>query len=300
MPDSELVVCGSSKQIMPTYPEWERQVLDECYEAVDHISLHKYFMNLSGDTLDYFAQVEDAGRCIRAIGGVIDFMREKKRSQHNVYICFDEWNVWYHKKEEDRARYKSWDWPEAPDLLEETYNFEDALLIASLMNQFIRHSDRVRIACIAQLVNVIAPIRAERGGPAWRQTIYWPYQMASLHGRGTALAVTVDGPVYQTAASGDVPYLDVAAVENSSDTITIFLVNRHLQDHVDLSLDLAGYASARLDWHQQMSGHHLKSVNGPGDEAIKLDEGGGLGVEEGRLKSALAPLSYHVVRLKTG
>lgn len=298
-PHAELIVCGSSNDEMPTYPDWERGVLEECYENVDYISLHKYFGNSSNDTLNFFGKIEETGRYIQAIGGVIDFVKAKKRAKNDVHICFDEWNVWYHRREEDMRNVRSWDWPEAPALLEEDYNFEDALFVAGLLNEFIRRSDRVKIAAIAQLVNVIAPIRAEKGGPAWRQTIYWPYQMASLYGRGHALRVAVDGPKYDCTVASEVDYLDVSAVhDKQAGTVTLFMVNRHLDEAMDLRVSLSGFAGARLDWHKVMQGHGLRDTNGPDRETVAMAEGQGLAVDEVTLGGNLAPLSYHVVRLK--
>ncbi|MSU90794.1 alpha-N-arabinofuranosidase [Rhodobacteraceae bacterium 2CG4] len=295
----ETVVCGSSNDGMPTYPEWERQVLEECYENVDYISLHKYFGNKSGDTLNFFGKIEETGRYIQAIGGAIDYVKAKKRAKNDVYICFDEWNVWYHDRDEDSRRIKAWDWPESPALLEESYNFEDALFVAGLLNEFIRRSDRVRIACIAQLVNVIAPIRAEKGGPAWRQTIYYPYQFASLYGRGIALNVGVDCPTYDCRVADDVKYLDVAGVHDADGGfVTLFMVNRHPDEAADLDVSLTGFAGARLVEHLSMEGHDLRATNGPdAQDRVAPGRGAGLGVEDGRLRGGIAPLSYHVVRL---
>ena len=253
----ETIVCGSSNDAMPTYPEWEREVLEECYENVEYISLHKYFGNSSRDTLNYFGKIEETGRYIQVIGGVIDFVKAKKRAENNVYICFDEWNVWYHNREEDSRNWRTWDWPEAPPLLEENYNLEDALFIGGLLNEFIRRSDRVKIACVAQLVNVIAPIRAEKGGHAWKTTIYYPYQFASLYGRGTALRVATDAPTYNCEVSQDVSYLDIAAVDNGDGMVTAFIVNRHLTEPMQLDLTLGGFRNATLATHLTMGGQGI-------------------------------------------
>lgn len=299
-PSFEAIVCGSSNDEMPTYPEWERQVLEECYENVDYISLHKYFGNASHDTLNYFAKIEQTGRYIQTVGGVIDYVKAKKRASNDVFICFDEWNVWYHKRYEDKARMKQWDWPQAPELLEEDYNFEDALLVACLLNEFIRRSDRVKIACIAQLVNVIAPIRAERGGPAWRQSIYWPYLFASLHGRGEALQVSLDVPRYDCRVESDVPYLDVAVTrEPATGVITAFIVNRHLTEEADLALSLAGFEPQRILMHQAMEGHELRATNSAADpDRISPKQGSAAALDAGRLHARLKPLSYHVIRIQ--
>lgn len=298
-PGAEMIVCGSSNNEMPTYPEWERGVLEECYENVDYISLHNYYGNSSRDTLNFFGKVEETGRYIQTVSGVIDFVKAKKRAKNDVHICFDEWNVWYHDREEDSRRWRTWDWPEAPALLEESYTFEDTLFIACLLNEFIRRSDRVKIACIAQLVNVIAPIRAEAGGPAWRQSIYWPYQLASLYGRGRALRVSVDGPTYDCNVADDVAYLDVAATHDTQGgTVTLFIVNRHLTETADLRMALTGFGNAELAEHQVIEGHDLMTRNGPGQETIAPVPGKGLAIEDGTLGGAVAPLSYHVLRLR--
>ena len=139
-------------------------------------------------------------------------MKAKKRSKHDVYISFDEWNVWYHSRKQGVSDGDGVNWAKAPPILEDVYNFEDVLLVGCALNTFIRRSDRVKVACIAQLVNVIAPIMTETGGPAWKQTTYYPYYFASLYGRGDALNVAVDVPTYDAKVADDVPYLDVAAV----------------------------------------------------------------------------------------
>ena len=240
------------------------------------------------------------GRYIKTVGGIIDYVKAKKKAKNDIYICFDEWNVWYHKRYQEKEALKTWDWPEAPSLLEEDYNFEDALMVASLINEFVRNSDRVKIACIAQLVNVIAPIRAERGGPVWRQTIYWPYQMASLYGRGEALRVQVDGPTYDAHVADDVAYLDVAVTrDRNSATLTAFIVNRHLTEAAEFLMDLCGFQGIRILMHKVMEGHDLRATNSASSpDRIAPTQGNGAVLDDGKLKARLGPLSYHVIRLE--
>ncbi|WP_375175080.1 alpha-N-arabinofuranosidase [Pseudooceanicola sp.] len=300
----ETVVCGSSNDEMPTYPDWERQVLEECYENVDYISLHKYFGNSSHDTLNYFAKIEETGRYIQSIAGVIDYVKAKKRAKNDIYICFDEWNVWYHNREQDSINWHSWDWPEAPALLEEDYNLEDAIFVGGLLNEFIRRSDRVKIACIAQLVNVIAPIRAERGGAAWATTIYYPYQFASLYGRGTALNVAVDAPRYNAKAAQDVSYLDVAAVlAPDGGSITLFAINRSLDETMDLYVALHGFDNLQVIDHKVMGGNSAEARvanTSAAPDRIKPRDGSDLGMVDGALKGSLPAFSYNVIRLSVG
>ena len=287
---------------MPTFPDWERQVLEECYDNVDYISLHKYFGNSSRDTLNFFGKIEETGRYIQTIGGVIDFVKAKKRSNKDVHICFDEWNVWYHRRDEDRRNWTSWDWPEAPPLLEEDYNLEDALFVGGLLNEFIRRADRVKIACIAQLVNVIAPIRTEPGGKAWTTTIYHPFRLASLHGRGRALDVAIDGPTYACEVASDVSFLDAAAVLGKDGrTLTLFILNRHLTEAMDLSVGLTGFEPLRPIEHVVIGGkgQDLRLTNSCDEPGrIKPEKGANVALEDGTtLRGQLPPLSYHVLRL---
>ena len=215
-PKLELIVCGSSNSDMKTYPEWERVVLEHTYDAVDHISLHMYFANRGKNTAEYLALSAKLDAYIATIASTIEYVRAMKRSRKRVTISFDEWNVWYHSNEQDRAILTGAEgWPHAPRLLEDIYNFEDALQVGCILNTFIRRSDVVKIACIAQLVNVIAPIMTEPGGPAWRQSIFYPYYFASVFGRGEALQLDVKSPGYDAAVADNVPYLDVAGVHDA-------------------------------------------------------------------------------------
>ena len=175
-------------------------------------------------------------------------MKAKRRSNRDVSISFDEWNVWYHERKADAQRMRAWDWPEAPRLLEDIYNMEDVLQVGGILNTFIRRSDVVRIACIAQLVNVIAPIMTEPGGGAWRQTIYYPFLFASKHGRGTALQLAVDVPTYDAAAAAGVPWLDIAGVHDAdAGTLTFFAINRHASETMEADLALEGFSAKAVE-----------------------------------------------------
>ena len=295
----ELIVCGSSHSEMPSYPAWEAEVLEQCYDAIDHISLHMYFRNDEKQTLNYLAKTAIMERYIETVGGVIDYVQAKKRSKKKVTICFDEWNVWYHTRDADRERMDAWDWPEQPRLLEDIYNFEDVLQVGSILNTLIRQSDRVRIACIAQLVNVIAPIMTEPGGPAWRQTIFYPYYFASRFGRGTALRLAVECPTYSAKASGEIPYLDVSAVHDSSQKrVTLFMVNRHLTEAMESVTEIGGFATTGIADRALISGHDINDTNTL-DAQNRVAPTARVDAElrDGVLKVALPPLSYAMVSL---
>jgi len=294
----ELIVCGSSHSQMPTYPDWEATVLDQCHDAVDHVSLHMYFENYEQDYLNFMAKSLVMDRYIETVSGVIDYVKAKKRSRHNVYISFDEWNVWYHNRRADHDAFTTWDWPAAPPLLEDVYNFEDVLLCGCLLNTFIRRADRVKIACIAQLVNVIAPIMTETGGRAWKQTTYYPLYYASLYGRGQSLGVAVDVPKYDAKAADDVPYLDVAAVRNDAHTVTFFMVNRHPDEALAVDIDLAGFTPTGIAEHVTMDDPDLQATNtANAPDRVVPKRGQGVAVRDGALRGDLPPRSYHVLRV---
>lgn len=295
----ELVVCGSSHSDMKTYPDWEAQVLEQCYDSADHISLHMYFANREKNTLNYLARTTKLDRYITTIGGVIDYIKAKKRSKKTIGISFDEWNVWYHSNQQDKDILAQNEWPDAPHLLEDIYNFEDVLQVGSILNTFIRRSDRVRIACIAQLVNVIAPIMTEDGGSAWRQTTYYPLYFASKYGRGSALQVLTDGPTYDCDEANDVPYLDASAVlSDDGKALTFFIVNRHQDTALDFDARLDGFSGVRIVEQQEMTNTSLQAVNTAKQPdavvPVKVDSAK---IEDGRLRAALKPLSYSVIRL---
>ncbi len=297
----ELIVCGSSHSNMPTYPEWERTVLEHTYEHVDHISLHMYFANREKNTANYLALNHKLDDYIATVASTIEFVRAKKRSKRKVYISFDEWNVWYHSNTADRAVLDGKEgWPHAPRLLEDIYNFEDVLQVGCIINTFLRRSDVVKLACIAQLVNVIAPIMTDPKGAAWRQTIYYPYFFASRFGRGTALHLQVNCPGYDAEVADNVPYLDISGVhDEAADTLTFFAVNRHGSDSIDLDVTLHGFGAGQIVDHQVMTHANLEAVNTATDpSAVAPSKGSGAAFAEGRLTAKLAPYSYQMIRVK--
>ena len=187
---------------------------------------------------------------------ICDEIKAEKGSDKTVNLSFDEWNVWFHSREDDEKMEK---WQVAPPLLNEIYNLEDALVVGCLLITLIKNCDRVKMACLAQLVNVIAPIMTRTGGPAWAQTIYYPFLHASVNGRGTALATQCACDTYAAGKRDAVPYVETVAVENEDGGLTLFAVNRSLTDTCEL--DLAGFAGCRLVSHTTLTGDDLKQVN---------------------------------------
>ncbi|MDG4859337.1 alpha-N-arabinofuranosidase [Streptomyces sp. T-3] len=295
-PDVELVACGSSGQSMDTFGAWEATVLTETYDLVDHISLHAYYEELDGDRDSFLASAVDMESFIENVVATCDHVGAKLKSKKKINLSFDEWNVWYLSRTE--AEVSALDWPEAPRLLEDNYTVTDAVVFGSLMIALLRHADRVSVACLAQLVNVIAPILTEPGGPAWRQTTFFPFAQASRYGRGQVLEVRVDSPTYETKKYGEVPLLHATAVRAEDGTVTVFAVNRSQTEPLPLQVDLAGMELAQVVEHSALADADPEARNTLADpERVAPHEVTGTSLTDGTLNATLEPLSWNVIRL---
>lgn len=257
-PSIELVACGSSNSRMPTYGTWETTVLEEAYEHIDYISMHEYYDNKADDTPSFLAENIGMDRFIKAVVSYCDSVKARKHSEKTINISFDEWNVWFHSVDSDE---KLEHWGRAPHRLEDVYTFEDALVVGGLLITLIKNSDRVKIACLAQLVNVIAPIMCDEKH-AWAQTIYYPFLHASRYGRGSAVKVKLDCGSYDSAKYKDVPYLDAVAVKNDEKgELTLFVLNRNLEDSITADIAFENLATEKSVEQITLSGFDLKAVN---------------------------------------
>lgn len=297
-PSIELVACGSSSYEMSTFGSWEYQMLDECYDQIDYVSLHRYYGNSSNQTADFLARNMDLDAFIKTVVSICDAVKGKKHSRKQVNLSFDEWNVWYHSNQQDQEIWKRDKWDRALPLLEDIYNFEDALLVGAMLITFLRNADRVKVACMAQLVNVIAPIMTRNGGGVWAQTIFWPLMHASQYGRGTALRPVLDSPKYDCSDYTDVPLVDATATLGDDGSVTIFAVNRDLKDDIALEADLRAFGDLRVLEHIVLHHDDVKAVNtekAPDNVAPRAGKGGTL--DRGRLEVVLPCLSWNVIRL---
>ncbi len=261
-PSLKLIACGSSHPLMPTYLEWDREVLEQCYEHVDGLSLHRYFGNTpeetGGDSTKYLAMNLSMERQIEESLAVCDLVRGHKRSPKKLWLSFDEWNVWYRARSGDAVNGHE---QEAPHLLEEVYNLEDALLVGGILNTLMRNADRVKIACLAQLVNVIAPIMTNPKG-SLRQTIFYPYSFALQYARGKVLNLLVESPSYEVSQMGEVPYVDAAGTLNSQDgKISVFILNRDLIKAHSIEINWQDKAPSQILSSTTLTGSDLKAFN---------------------------------------
>jgi alpha-L-arabinofuranosidase len=298
-PTIELVACGSSHPRMPTYPQWEATVLEHTYELVDYISLHIYFRTLDQDLGSFLALSQEMDEYIQTVAATCDFIGAKNRSKRRMRLSFDEWNVWYHSQGFDREYLRDHPWEIAPPLTEESYTLADALAVGCMLITLIKHADRVKIACIAQLVNAIAPIHTVTGGGLWRQTTYYPFLHASRFGGGVALDVQVTGPTYHTVQYNQVPVLtSVATLDQETDDLTIFAVNRDQTNVLPIEGDLrcfTGYAVTEHLVLEHADPFARNTIDHP--DTVVPHRRGDATMLNGRLAATLPKLSWNVIRL---
>lgn len=253
-PSIELAVCGSSAPYLKSFPEWDRIVLEELYDQVEFLSLHQYVGNHEGDTRSYLGCSNYVDEYLRGAAAAIDYARAIRRSKKRVHISFDEWNVWYRETSGDGGRRR------APRLLEEPFNVEDALAVGLFLITLLRHADRVRIACLAQLVNVLGPIHTEPGGTAFRHTIFWPFMHAARMGRGTVLRGAVEGPTYPTEKYGVTALCEAVCLHDASaDELIVFAVNRDLEREHTLEIRTRGLEVLACTAHECLTGEPKES-----------------------------------------
>jgi alpha-N-arabinofuranosidase len=295
-PSIELVACGSSGIRMPTFGKWEETILDHTYEHIDYVSLHIYFGNAEKDTPNFLGRSLEMDSFIKTVAGICDYVKAKKHSKKQVNLSFDEWNVWFHSHDQDA---KIEQWIESPPRLEDIYTMEDALVVGCMLITLLKNADRVKVACLAQLVNVIAPIMTEVGGKAWRQTIFYPFMHASMYGRGTVLRCPVKCGHYDSKEYTGIPWLETVAVYNEEkDELTIFAVNRSLNEDMELEANLYGYEDYALEEHITLHHPDLMAVNSANTEIVRPEKQSGGKLEEAKLFVRLAPASWNVIRLR--
>jgi len=295
-PGLQLIACGSSGPFMPTYLEWDREVLEQCYDYVDGLSLHRYFLNTpqetGGKSEVFVAQNLSMDRQIAETLAVCDLVRGHKRSPKKLWLSFDEWNVWYRARGGDAADGHR---KEAPHLLEEVYNLEDALLVGGMLNTLMRNADRVKVACLAQLINVIAPIMTNANG-LFRQTIYYPYSWALQYAHGKVLNVLVESPTYDVKGLDAVPYVDAIATTGDGKT-SLFVLNRNLAKSHAVEVVWEDQSPNRVLASQLLTGSDLKAVNGfDAPERVKPQAFDKPSTANGRSKFEVPARSYTVIQ----
>lgn len=309
-PDTRLIACGSSNTNLPTYLAWDRQVLEECYDQVDGISLHNYYGNtaaLTGNSsARYLAMNLDMERQIQEVAAVCDYVQGLQRSPKRLWLSFDEWNVWYRAR---GGRFANGQGTFAPHLLEEIYNLEDALLVGGFVNTLLRQSARVRVGCLAQIVNVIAPLVTNDKG-VLRQSIYYPYAWALRYAHGRVLDVQVEAETYPIRAEGlradfarddDIPFIDAVVTFSAPDArATAFILNRDLDAERELTLEWHDPSPVRVLAAETLTGPDLKAANTFEQPRLVAPQPLDPPAAGPKMVLKLPPRSYSVVQFATG
>ena len=308
-PSIELAACGSSGRNMPSFGHWEDTVIDHTFDHAAYISLHTYLNNYRGDTAAFLASPDLMDRFIDEVIAIADAVAARRRSPKRMMLSFDEWNVWYRTRRNPAGRVKE-GWPVAPPILEEIYTMEDALAFGGACISLLNHADRVRTACLAQLVNAIAPIMTETGGGAWRQTIFFPFAHMSRLGRGRVLQTQVESDTYDSSYFDprgtqelvfpvpNVPYLKIAAVAGDTGSLSLFLLNRDLTQDVEVSLEARSFGRLALGEALELRHNDLQATNTKdATERVKPAPLRGVAIAGGQLRATLKPASWNVIHL---
>jgi alpha-N-arabinofuranosidase len=289
-PTIQTIACGSSFRAIPTYMHWERTVLEYAFDQIDFISAHRYSSNDRQDSAWFLAEGVEIDRVIDDYAGLLSYVRAVKRSNRQIYLSFDEWNVWYKDRNGDG------NWAAAPHLLEEVYNLEDALVCAQYLSSFIRHADVVKLACIAQIVNVIAPVLTRAEG-SLIQSIYYPFLLYSQNAAGVSLNAAVTTGTYTAGERGEVPAIDVAAsYDAASRQVSLFLVNRHQGEAADVEVQLSDARIEKIVNQETMGGGDVKAANTwTHPDRVRPTRGKAV-VEDGKLRCPIPAPGLMVLR----
>ncbi|MEZ4664783.1 MAG: alpha-L-arabinofuranosidase C-terminal domain-containing protein [Caldilineaceae bacterium] len=286
-PSIKLISCGSSNNRMPTYPEWDRFTLETCWELVDYHSIHYYAGNREEDSTSYLALAVELEDFVDTMAATLRYAKAKRRSTHDVYLSWDEWQVWY----KDRGGRGGW--TEAPHLCEEIYNLEDALVVAQWLNVFLRKADVLKVACVAQIVNIISWLQTRNDG-LLVQTSFYPFKLVSNLARGNALDLFTQAPVVETPRYGGVSALDVSASHDPvSGAQAVFIVNRSQTDAINTEIVWQSAAPQSVKQAWQLSGADLKAANTwENPNHITAQAITPPAIQDGRAQITLPPLSF--------
>lgn len=289
------VLAGSSSPGMNTFPAFDAAALEEAYDFVDYLSVHQYIGNRSGDLKSFLARPIMTEQFFKSVAATCDYIQAKVRSKKKMLISFDEFNVWHTVTSEERF-HKTWQI--APPLLEDCYTMADAVALGGMLLAILHHADRIGIACLSELVNCISHIRTRNGGGAWVLPPYYVYQHYSLYGRGTSLRTAMRSDTYDCADFSEVPFVDAAAVQNEDGSLTVFAINRSLEESAPFSIELRGFGEYRVAQHIVLKSDAPEDTNSEQEPMrVAPHSDGNAGIQDGLICADLAPLSWNVIRL---
>jgi alpha-N-arabinofuranosidase len=293
-PSIKTILCGSSGPWMKTFPAWDRTALEQCWEFSDYLALHNYATNWENDTTSYLGYAVEFERHIDTLATILRETKQKLGAKNDIYLSQDEWNVWYKNRDLDGQ------WRVAPPLCEESYNLEDALVIAQWMNVFLRKCDVLKMACLAQIVNAIAPLKTTRD-QLLKESTWYALLMYFNHAKGVALNPKVQAAKIATKRFGEVAAVDVGAtLDPASRAAAVFIVHRGQEETLRTEVTFEGAKTPkRIVGGQQICGLDPKAGNTFGRPDVVLPrEVGGMALKDGKFSIKLPPLSVTMVRLE--
>jgi alpha-N-arabinofuranosidase len=287
-PSIKLIASGSSNYNPNSdWTGWNRTVLEYLKHHIDYLSLHMYVGNHANNFGEFMASSVELDSRIKTAAGIIDAALSGEPASRRIYIAWDEWNVWYRARGGDKEHGRR--------ILEERYNLEDALVVATFLNSFVNHSHIVKIANMAQLVNVIAPIFANENG-IFLQTIYYPLQLFANHSKGESLELFVDSPKYESKRFGEVPYLDTSAAYDNG-ALVLNVVNRHPDQAIaaDFEAQDKQFSGAVEVW--EVNGPDIKAENDFGSAKVRAVQRSGA-AQGNRLSYSFPSHSYTMLKVR--
>lgn len=289
----QTILCGSSGPWMNTFPQWDRTALEVCWPHTNYLALHNYATNWENNTPGFLAYSVEFERHIDTLATVLRETKQKVGGKHDIYLSQDEWNVWYKDRNGDGK------WQEAPHLCEEPYDLQDVLVVAQWMNVFLRKCDVLKMACLAQIVNVIAPLKT-RGDALLKESIFYPFVMYSANARGSAVRAKVESPRYESKRFGEVPVIDVAAtVDVEKKKAAVFIVHRATSETLMTQVTFAGKNSpVKVTGAKQIWGLDPKAGNTfERPDVVVPRDVGAMPFKDGSFPIKLPPLSVTMVLL---
>jgi alpha-N-arabinofuranosidase len=305
-PTIKLIACGSSYHMLPEYLEWDRIMLTEMWDFVDYLSTHYYVARSmallsGGNTIaDYLAAYKGLDDHIKNSVHALDYVKSKLNKKKDIPICLDEWNVWNFQDLEitsmegliSMKSTKAKAWEVAPPICEEQYSLLDALVLGGLGITLLNNADRVEIACLAQLVNTIAPITTDKNGGILKQAIFDVFKYLSAYGRGVALQAKTEAPPVKTA-NGELPVVASSLVyDEASRRVAAFVLNSDENEDVEYALTLNGFGGMKAVKHLILDGKDLEARNTfDAPDAVKMREA----PASGNTSAVLPKLSWNVI-----
>lgn len=288
-PNAKLVVCGSASVNQPTFPEWDKTVCENLYNFADYLSVHQYYW-WEGSDDDFYASYVQMDEYIKTIKGVMAYVKAKLRSKKDMYISFDEWNIWYQNASHVPDRLI------APHILEDVYTLQDAIVFGGLMNTLLNNCDVVKMACLAQLVNVIAPIMTQAKGKAIRQTIFYPFKYVANNAKGKTLR-TVNTCDKFDSKFGKADYIS-SAITYDDKEICIFLVN-YANEENETQIDLNLFDGIKVVESITLNDKNIKKQNTFDDpSAVVPQKLSGVKTEGSSVIVKLPALSWNMIKLQ--